>query len=175
MASSIPQQFQFWHIGPIYSKKRNQVLVLSSTLYKSDVFYSGCNPGSTQITIQAEASQNCDMWLTKSSFNEEIYRNLIIIFMEIKIIYRNGKDFGEDMAPAHVLFTPLKPLHKMYINKCIHFILNYSPKIQTLNLINLVELCIFVYNFVIICTFLLLLLTTALFLLFIFFPMLISV
>jgi hypothetical protein len=37
--------------------------------------------------------------------------------MEIKIIYRNGKDFGEDMAPAHVLFTPLKPLHKMYINK----------------------------------------------------------
>jgi hypothetical protein len=40
------------------------------------------------------------MWLTKSSFNEEIYRNLIIIFMEIKIIYRNGKDFGEDMAPS---------------------------------------------------------------------------
>jgi hypothetical protein len=43
--------------------------------------------------------------------------------MEIKIIYRNWKYFGEDMTPAHVLYTPLKP----------------PPKIQTLNLINLVE------------------------------------
>jgi hypothetical protein len=105
------------------------------------------------------------MWLTKSSFNEEIYRNLIIIFMEIKIIYRNGKDFGEDMAPQHTFYLrPWNLCIKCRLINDIHFILNYSPKIQTLNLINLVELCIFVYNFVIICTFLLLLLlTTALF------------